>query len=105
MPRVRRHFGLTDTRSFGASVWEFFNPDKVRAEYEALGLPPPTTQQIWESAVNDAITAARESTRNVGEYAERLGGATADTVKFLGIALVAGAVLYALGRERKGRRK
>lgn len=94
-----------DTRSFGAAVWEFLNPAQVQREYEAVGKPIPTYGDIYEAALNDAITAARESARNAAEAAERGVGAALDVGKFALTAAAIVAVLYLFDSNRNRKRR
>jgi hypothetical protein len=51
--------------NFGAAVWAFFHPHQVQAEYQAVGKPVPTIEDIQGTAVADMQTHVESGVRDM----------------------------------------
>lgn len=100
--RSRKRFGeFVDTRSTGAAIWEMLHPEQVQREYIAVGKTPPDYGDIYSNALNDAITAARESGQNVASAVTTVASEAARMGQLALIALIIGGVIFLSGRKRK----
>lgn len=98
--RRARRFGYVDTRSTGAAIWEMLHPEQVQREYQAVGQPVPSYGEIYSNALNDAISAARESASNVGEAAQAAAEGAVKVGSFAMIAIALAAVVFLLERKK-----
>lgn len=90
-------FESVGTEGFGAKLFEWWNPDQVRAEYEAVGQtpPPPTSfDDVLEAAYGQARESAQEAHRQL-----------TSGLKLAGVALAIGAALYAWNLATRGKRR
>lgn len=99
--RRLRGLGYTDTRSVGASIWEFLHPGTVQREFEAVGKSVPGYGEIWESAADDAITAARETAGNVAESAQAAAAGAMSVARYALIGAGIYLALQLLGQKRR----
>jgi hypothetical protein len=99
----RHTLGQNAFDSFGATLWEYFNPEQVAAEYEMqekIAPPPVTFDQV--------LMAAREDARDVAsaagaEFTEGLDALTSGAKK-AALALAIGAGVY-LAWKASGKRR
>ena len=105
-PRPMRRMGFIDTRSFGASLYELnpWNYERIRQEYEAVGKVPPSYSDVAAMALDDSITAGRESVSNISEAAGEIGAGVANLAKWGIVAFGLYVALQLLG-DGKRRRK
>lgn len=108
-PRTRRTLGALHGdvfSSLGVTLFEWWNPDIVAREYEAVGKDPASAPQV---TFGDVIGAAAEDTRDVvtgaaGEImegAEALAGGAQKVALGVGIAAVLAALVYFSQKRRK----
>src|SRR6266700_5774184 len=57
--------GVAGTQSIGASLFELLHPFTVRAEYEAVGKPPPSVSDVFDEALTNVSQRAEENVRSV----------------------------------------
>lgn len=86
-----------DDWSFGASLWELFNPSQVQAEDAAIGAKPRTYEEIFGDAFGGIMAAGEETREQVVQESK----ATLDRIGTpLLIGVVAVAVIAVLTRGR-----
>lgn len=92
----------SDSYSFGAALFEFFNPSRVQAEAQAMGIETPDYWDIWSGAAETAAGAAVEQRERVIEGATQ---AVAGMQVLLKLAIV-GAVIWGVAEvlKRTGKR-
>lgn len=90
--------GADDTRSIGAALFEFLNPGKVQAEYEAVGKEAPSVFQVWGGAFDDAMTAGYEAEQGLKETAAQAGAAGMSVLKLVAVIATGVAIVYVLDR-------
>ena len=89
--------GTPDNWSFGASVWEFFNPGTVQREDTAIGAKPRTYTEIWDDAFYGMASAAEETRQEIGAQAKKIAFTLGPVIA---IGLVAAAVLVVASKRR-----
>lgn len=100
----RRTLGQNAFDSFGATLWEYFNPEQVAREYEAVGkepVPPVTFDQVLMAAREDALDVASAAGAELREGIGAIGSGAQKAV----IALALGAGIYIAWTLSKKRRR
>lgn len=75
--------------SFGASIWAFFHPQQVQAEYQAVGKTAPPITDIMGGALTDMGDFASQGVTDVVTGAQTAAAGVETLVR---IALVAGVL-------------
>lgn len=80
---------VQDTRSFGASFWEFLHPSTVQQEYAATGQAVPSTSEVMGDALYDMSVATTEEGQALKQNAATLTSIGFDFLRWGVFAMVA----------------
>lgn len=77
----------------GGAIWEWMHPEQVQREFEAVGMPPPSVEEIQEAASERVLERASEGVTRAGQMVSStftgfttiaIAGAIIAAVVFLG---------------------
>lgn len=89
--------GTPDNWSFGASWWEYLNPQQVQQEDVAIGKAPRTYSEIQQDAIGGMVNAAEETRQEIVQEARKIATVAGPLIV---AGVVAVAVIAVMTRRR-----